>query len=108
MDLKMRGEDFTGEFPLWDVKVESGIVPIIKDEEENIQTASLACFLEKGTVPQLPDVGVEWTAFLTNDISFGELDAQIRQSIDKAGMTGYRPDYQIDGDRLTLKVKKGE
>ena len=102
----MRAEDFTSEYPVWDIKTEGDIVPIISGDKEDVQTATLACFLEKGTIPQLPDVGVEWSAYLTKDKTFGELDAEIRDSLRKADKVEYQPNYEIDGDRLTLAVSK--
>jgi hypothetical protein len=106
MDVEMRAEEFTSEYPVWDIKTDGDIVPIISGDKEDVQTATLSCFLEKGTIPQLPDVGVEWSAFLTKDKTFGELDAEIRDSLRKADKVEYQPNYQIDGDRLTLAVSK--
>lgn len=103
----MKQEDIAQNYPIWDVKVKDGIVPILKDDKEDIQTALIASCLQLGSVPQLPDVGVSWTDFLTGEITFGELDVQIRESINLAGLSEFRPDYQINGDRLTLKVTKG-
>lgn len=102
----MKAEEFTSEYPVWDLKTEGNIVPIVSGEQENVQIATLACFLEKGTIPQLPDAGVEWTKFLTQDKTFGELDAEIRESLRKADMIEFQPNYQIEGDRLTLAVSK--
>jgi hypothetical protein len=106
MDIEMKAEETTPDYPIWDLKTEGGIVPIISGDKEDVQTASLACFLEKGTIPQLPEAGVEWTKFLTDTKTFGELDAEIRESLRKAGMVEFQPNYQIDGDRLTLAVSK--
>lgn len=102
----MRAEEFTAEYPIWDVKTEGSIVPIISGDKESIQIATLACFLEKGTIPQLPEAGVEWSAFLTKDKTFGELDAEIRDSLRMADKVEYQPYYEIEGDRLTLAVSK--
>lgn len=102
----MKAEEFTADYPIWDVKTEGSIVPIISGDKENIQIATLACFLEKGTIPQLPEAGVEWTKFLTGDKMFGELDAEIRESLRKADKVEYQPNYEIEGDRLTLVVSK--
>ena len=64
MDIEMKIQEKTATFPVWDLKVENGIVPILTDDKEDIQGAILACFIEKNTVPELPDVGVEWTGYL--------------------------------------------
>lgn len=89
---------------VWDIDVEGSIVPIISGEQENTQMASLACFLEKGTIKQLPEMGVEWSKYLTGQATFGEIDAQIRISLRNAGLETYRPDYKVIGDKLTLTI----
>lgn len=106
MDLKMKAEETTIEGVSWDCKVEDGIVPIIIDEEEDLQCATLAGFLIRGTVPQLPDAGVPWTDFLTNKITFGVLDFHVRQSMQNVGKDNYYPQYDIEEDRLTMTVGK--
>lgn len=106
MDIEMNTEDISGEFPIWDLKTEGGIVPIMSGEKESLQEATLACFLEKGSIPQISEAGVEWPGFLTGAVTFGELDAQVRESLRKAGKSDYFPNYQIEGDRLTLSVAK--
>ncbi|MDY2843896.1 MAG: hypothetical protein SOT81_07945 [Treponema sp.] len=42
MDIEMRIQEKTATFPVWDLKVENGIVPILTDEKEDIQGAILA------------------------------------------------------------------
>lgn len=106
MDIEMQAEDTSGEFPIWDLKTSGSIVPIITDEKEEIQTATLACFLEKGSIKQIQDVGVNWASFLTGDTTFGELDAEIRQSLINADKTEYVPNYLLNDDKLTLQVQK--
>lgn len=107
MDLKMKSEELsTLDYPIWDLKVENGIVPIITDDEESMQTATLAGFLELGSIPQLPKIGVPWTDFLTKKISFGELDTLIRESINTAGQSDYYPKYDIENETLKMSVGK--
>lgn len=101
----MKGEEITNaKFPEWDVKVIDGIVPIITGDEENLQQATLAAFLDKGTIPLLPDLGVPWTDFFTNKVSFGELDMDIRESLNKSNKTTYYPKYYIENDKLTMNI----
>ena len=102
----MKAEEFTSTYPVWDIKTEDGIVPIISGDKEDTQVATLACFLQVGTIPQLPEAGVSWTDFLTGVKTFGEIDAQIRESIRNAGKFEYMPIYKIENDRLTLEVGK--
>ena len=106
MDLKMKSEDITDAGVSWDCEVIDGIVPIIMDDEEDLQCAILAGFLITGTVPQLTDAGVPWTDFLTNKISFGVLDFYVRESLLNVGKDNYYPEYDIAEDQLTMKVGK--
>jgi hypothetical protein len=103
MDILMTSAE-TPSGNVWDIDIDKNIAPIISGEQENSQMASLACFLEKGTIKQLPEIGVEWSKYLTGQKSFGEIDAQIRISLLNAGLETYRPDYQIVGDKLTLNI----
>ena len=56
MDIEMKIQEKTAVFPVWDLKVESGIVPVLTDDKEDIQGAILACFIEKNTVPDRKSV----------------------------------------------------
>ena len=106
MDLEMKAEEITQNDSVWDVEVRGGVVPIISGEKEETQTATLAAFLELGTIPQLPEAGVDWAGFLTGAKMFGDIDVEIREALRMAGREDYFPNYQIEGDRLTLTVAK--
>lgn len=109
MDLKTKAEVIEAtQHPVWDVKVENGNVPLIYGEEEDLQTATLAGFLEKGSIPLLPEAGVPWTDYLTQEITFGELDADVRDSLSAAGKDTFYPDYQIEGGSLVMTINKTE
>ena len=108
MDLKMNAEENTADGVSWDCEVENGIVPIITDDTEDLQCATLAGFLIKGTIPQLAEAGVPWTDFLTGKMEFGVLDYYVRQSILNVGEDNYYPEYDIEEDRLTMSVGKLE
>lgn len=106
MDLKMKAEDITDAGVSWDCEVINGNVLIIMDDEEDLQCATLAGFLITGTVPQLPEAGVPWTEFLTGKITFGVLDFYVRESLLNVGKDNFYPEYDIEEDRLTMKVGK--
>lgn len=107
MDLKMNAEVITSTSnPMWDVACVDGIVPIITDDQEDLQTATIAAFLVKSSVPQLPDAGVPWTDFLAQKISFGELDFYIRESLSNVDKSTFYPSYDIDNDNLNLSIGK--
>lgn len=106
MDLKMKAEDITTAGTTWDCKLIDGIVPIITDDEEDLQCATQAGFLITGTVPQLPEAGVPWTDFLTNKMTFGELDFYVRNSLQNVGKETFYPQYDIENDQLTMSIGK--
>lgn len=106
MDLKMNAEKITDQGVSWDCDVKDGLVPIIKDDEEDLQCATIAGFLIVGTVPQLPEAGVPWTDFLTGKITFGVLDFYVRESLLNVGKDNFYPEYDIEEDQLTMKVGK--
>lgn len=104
MDMKMNAEDISLQGVSWDCKVVDGIVPIITDQEDNLQCATIASFLIKGTVPQLPEAGVPWTKYLTKEITFGELDFYIRDSLQKVDKPTYYPNYTLEDESLMLSI----
>ena len=106
MDLKMNAEEITDQGVSWDCDIKDGLVPIIKDDEEDLQCATIAGFLIVGTVPQLPEAGVPWTDFLTGKITFGVLDFYVRESLLNVGKDNFYPEYDIEEDQLTMKVGK--
>lgn len=108
MDLKMKSEEITTAGVSWDCDVQDGIVPILHNGQDELQSAVIASFLIKGTVPQIPDAGVPWTDFITEKISFGVLDFYIRDSIAAAGLYNYYPQYDIQNDQLTMSVGRME
>ena len=102
----MNAEEITDQGVSWDCDVKDGLVPIIKDDEEDLQCATIAGFLIVGTVPQLPEAGVPWTDFLTGKITFGVLDFYVRESLLNVGKDNFYPEYDIEEDQLTMKVGK--
>ena len=104
MDLKMKSEDITTADVSWDCDVADGLVPIIMDEKEEMQSATMAGFLILGTVPQLPEAGVPWLEFLTGKIQFGVLDFYVRESLSNVGRDDFYPQYDVDKDQLTMSV----
>lgn len=83
---------------------------IISDEEE-LQNAQMAAFLPLNSIPQLAgnDNGVDWLGFLTdsNNVSFGEIDAQIRRNLDYINLGDkYEPVYSVENGLLKTEVRK--
>ena len=108
MDLKMNAEEIDSEGVSWDCDVQNGLVPIITDDKEDLQSATLAGFLIAGTVPQLQEAGVPWTDFLTGKITFGVLDFYVRESLKTVEADNFYPQYNIEEDKLTMSIGKLE
>lgn len=106
MDLKMKVEEISTAGVSWDCQVSDGIVPIIQDDTEELQCATIAGFLIVGTVPLLPNAGVPWTDFLTGKITFGVLDFYVRESLKNVQKDNFYPQYDIEEDQLTMSVGK--
>lgn len=106
MDLKMKAEEISTAGVSWDCQVSDGIVPIIQDDTEELQCATIAGFLIVGTVPLLPNAGVPWSDFLTGKITFGVLDFYVRESLKNVQKDNFYPQYDIEEDQLTMSVGK--
>jgi hypothetical protein len=109
MDIKMQSETIeSGKLPVWDFYIsDDGKASMIFDEEEDLQEAQIAAYLTKGSTPQLrADEYVDWLGFFLGQITFGELDAQIKQSIQNAGQTDYYPQYEIENEKLKVVITK--
>lgn len=109
MDIKMQSETIeAGKLPVWDFYIsDDGKASMISDDEEDLQTAQIATFLTKGSTPQLrSDEYPDWLGFFLGQITFGELDAQIKQSIQNTGKTNYYPEYEIENEKLQVIVTK--
>ena len=107
MDFTMGSSSDTTSttFPVWDLAVTSGVVDFIDGNPGDVQAASIAAFLQLGSIPQLPDLGVPWVEFLTRQVSFGNLDAAIRQSAANANVSQFVPQYDILDGNLTVTMK---
>ena len=100
----MAGE--TGTPPTWDVFVVPGvganIVPMISNQLEWTQEASIACALIVGSIPENPAAGVDHLGFLGGTVAFGALDAQLKQFLKACGRTDFYPDYDIKAHGLVV------
>lgn len=91
-------------FPVWGLAVVSGIVPFITGNAADVQAAAMAAYLQLGSIPQLPTVGVPWVEFLTHQASFGDLDAAIRQAAANGGVANFTPRYDIQDGKLAVTM----
>lgn len=106
MDLQMSSSTETTPtaFSTWDFDVQNGSVALISGDLADVQAASMAAFLQVGTIPQLPDVGVPWVEFLTGQATFGDIDAAIRKAAFTANVSNFAPQYDFENGRLTVTM----
>ncbi len=103
MDSSTEGN--VNSFPTWDFAVFSGIVPFISGDPGQVQAAEMAAFIQLGSIPQLPGLGVPWAEFLTKSVTFGDLDAAIRQSAFNAGVANFVPSYDFVNAKLVVTMQ---
>lgn len=96
------------EYPIWDLKVVNGVCPLVSGDAEEQQRAMVTAFIQLGTIPQLPDSGIDWTGFFTKRLIFGDLDVSIRQDLIAAGLDDFDPSYEINGDDFVTVIKRSE
>ena len=107
IDVKMAStETPQTNYPTWNFSYNDGNVAYVMDEERSKQDAEVACFMQRGSVPQLPYSGPDWLAFLTGKVSFGDLDSMIQGSLTDAGTPEYSPVYSASGDKLITTVQR--
>lgn len=91
----------------WDIDSTAGLPHIVSGDNELLQRAQIAAFLQKGSIPLIPDTGNDWLKYFMHEVSFIELDAQIRQNmILLTESHNYVPTYTVQGDAMTLTVVK--
>lgn len=107
MDVKMASSTDTtsSTFSTWDFDIKNGIASFITGDDADVQLATIAAFLQIGSIPQLPSVGVPWVEFLTHQVTFGDLDAALRSSAQNAGVTNFQPNYYIEDQNLVVRMK---
>jgi hypothetical protein len=106
-DAQMNTEVISADaYPTWDFVVQNGSVPIITGTTEEEQRACISAFLQKGTIPNLESVGVDWTGFFMKELDFGGLDESIRRALANADLTEYAPVYDLVDDTLYTLIRK--
>lgn len=109
MDMSMHSSvNALGE-PQWDFQIDNkGQLVFIEDELlEERQRAIIASFLQRGTIPQLPDTGVDWVDLISQAKSPSEINSQVIEAIhNNADSYAYLPSYTKQGDKLVVTIKE--
>lgn len=108
MDFAMTNIDTeVNELALWDFKITNGILQTVDHNQAIEQRSFVATYLQRGTVPQIPQTGNQWVELMTNQISPQALNSQIRQSIiDNTGGVYYLPKYRDEDGKVVVEVTK--
>lgn len=91
----------------WDIDAVAGMPATVTGDNELFQRAHVAAFLQKGSIPLLEDTGNDWLKYFMHEVSFTELDSQIRQNmILLTESHNFVPAYNITGDAMSLTVTR--
>lgn len=93
-------------YPVWDFVYNDGIVPYVRGSDEERQRAEVSCFMQRGSVKQLPYSGPDWLSFLTDKISFGDLDSMMQESLTATESQDFFPVYSASNEKLLVTVQR--
>ena len=91
------------------VSTKDGQLQVLYAENAVKQRAVLASFTQRGSIPQLPDVGVDWVEFLTEQRSAAEINSQIFTAMHEYANTyDYVPNYETTKDNLIVTIEENK
>ena len=94
---------------IWDFEVHNGLPRTITNDNEKVQRAMIATFIQKDTLPLMPTAGLEWTKYLLGEISLSEIDAKARANINLyMESLMFVPYYKIVNGQLVYNITKVE
>lgn len=109
IDVKMASTTTPdNSYPVWDFVCVDGIVPYVSGADEKRQRAEISCFMQRGSVKQLPYSGPDWLSFLTDKISFGDLDSMMQESLTATESQEFYPVYSTNNEQLLVTVQRRE
>lgn len=86
-----------------------GQLQVLYANEAVKQRAIISSFVQKGSIPQLPNVGVEWVEFLSESRSPAEINSQIFDAMHNYADTyDYIPKYETSNDKLTVTIEENK
>lgn len=92
--------------PMIDFEIsDSGELTLLNTKAEEQQRVIVSAFTQRGSIPQLPDSGVQWAEYITQQISASELNSQIMDAIQNCGGSfAYRPEYTTLHGKLLVNI----
>ena len=108
LDLYIKSYKNSKLEPVLDFEIQSdGMLTILFGETAIKQRALVASFTQKGTIPQLPNTGVEWAELLTGQVSPANINSEIFNVMHNAADTyGYIPQYASYEGQLIVDIKE--
>lgn len=109
MDLFVKSYVDENKEPILDFEITGkGEFSTLSGESEVAQRAIVASFLQKGTIPQLPETGVEWAEMIVGQVSPAEVNSQIMKQIHECADTySYIPKYSSVNNRVVVSIEQG-
>ena len=106
MDFMLNEYTDSAETPIIDYAIsDEGELDLLNTKAEEQQRVIVAAFTQRGTIPQMPESGVQWAEYLTQQISASELNSQIMKAIqDCGGSFAYRPEYTTLNGKLLVRI----
>ena len=91
------------------VSTKEGQLQVLYAENAVKQRAVFASFVQRGSIPQLPDVGIDWVEFLTEQRSAAEINSQIFTAMHQYADTyDYVPKYETADGKLTVTIEENK
>ena len=107
IDIKMASTTTPeNSYPVWDFVCIDGNVQYVSGDDEAKQRAEISCFMQRGSVKQLPYSGPDWLSFLTDKISFGDLDSMMQESLTATESQDFYPVYSASNEKLLVTVQR--
>lgn len=108
LDIYLKSYKTSDKEPILDFEVRGdGTLTTFFGETAVKQRAVLSSFTQKGSIPQLPDTGIEWAEMLTGQISPAMINSEIFTAIHQCADTyGYLPQYLVVDGILTVEIKE--
>ena len=94
--------------PILDFEIQrDGTLTPLFGEPAIKQRAIVASFTQKGSIPQLPNTGVEWAEMLTGQVGPANINSEIFDAMHNAADTyGYMPQYAYYEGQLIVDIKE--
>ncbi len=108
LDLYVKSYKNNKSEPIIDFEVQGdGQLSLLFGTAAIKQRAIVASFTQKGTIPQLPETGVEWAELLTGQVSPANINSEIFTAMHNAADTyGYIPQYASYEGQLIVDIKE--